>query len=434
MRRGPRGYGKKPYYNKFNDNSGYYYNNNYSGGYNNYYGGYKKNYKKYRNNKEDEDDHHYRSNEKNENNIEKVTKSDEQGFTGTPDKWFSDEEFFKSLPGHSDMENKKDYYFNSYSSYYIHEQMLKDRIRTGTYQDAILKNPDVFKDKIVLDIGSGTGILSIFAAKAGAKHVYGIEFADIADYANEIIKKNNLSDKITIIKSKVEDVKLPVEKVDIIISEWMGYFLLYESMLDTVLYARDKWLNKDGYMLPDHATITLAGIEDTDYKSSKVNFWEDVYGVDMSCFKNAVIAEPLVDVCPQKLINTSSCRILDIDLYTVKKEDLDFSSKYEITFTTNKDSFSGLVAWFDTGFTKLTNKFNLTTSPYHKSTHWSQTIFYTKNDLKVNKGDKVTGSIAVKKAKLNFRQLDIKISYNVSRKNEKGEEEKESWYQLYKIV
>ena len=423
MSSGNRGYRKRPYYNKFNGG----YNNNY------YYGGYKKKYFKYKNYQNDEREY-TPSNENNENNIEKVTKSDEKGFTGAPDTWFSDEEFFKALPGHSDMENKKDYYFNSYSSYYIHEQMLKDRKRTGTYQDAILNNPDVFKDKIVLDIGCGTGILSIFAAKAGAKHVYGIEFADIADYAKEIIKINKLSDKITILKSKVEEVKLPVEKVDIIISEWMGYFLLYESMLDTVLYARDKWLQKDGYMLPDHATITLAGIEDTDYKSTKVNFWEDVYGVDMSCFKNAVIGEPIVDVCPQKLINSSSCRILDIDLYTVKKEDLDFSSKYEITFTRD-DRFSGLVAWFDTGFTKLTNKYNLTTSPYKKSTHWSQTIFYTKNDLKVKKGDKVTGSIAVKKAKINFRQLDIKISYNVPKgKNEKGEEEKESWYQLYKIA
>jgi protein arginine N-methyltransferase 1 len=423
MSSGNRGYRKRPYYNKFNGG----YNNNY------YYGGYKKKYYKYKNYQNEERDY-VPSNENNENNIEKVTKSDEKGFTGAPDTWFSDEEFFKALPGHSDMENKKDYYFNSYSSYYIHEQMLKDRKRTGTYQDAILNNPDVFKDKIVLDIGCGTGILSIFAAKAGAKHVYGIEFADIADYAKEIIKINKLSDKITILKSKVEEVKLPVEKVDIIISEWMGYFLLYESMLDTVLYARDKWLQKDGYMLPDHATITLAGIEDTDYKSTKVNFWEDVYGVDMSCFKNAVIGEPIVDVCPQKLINSSSCRILDIDLYTVKKEDLDFSSKYEITFTRD-DRFSGLVAWFDTGFTKLTNKYNLTTSPYKKSTHWSQTIFYTKNDLKVKKGDKVTGSIAVKKAKINFRQLDIKISYNVPKgKNEKGEEEKESWYQLYKIA
>lgn len=47
---------------------------------------------------------------------------------------------------------------------------------------------------------------------------------------------------ITLIKGKIEEVELPVDKVDIIISEWMGYCLLYESMLDTVLFARDKWL------------------------------------------------------------------------------------------------------------------------------------------------------------------------------------------------
>lgn len=53
------------------------------------------------------------------------------------------------------------------------------------------------------------------------------------------------------IPPQVEDVELPVEKVDIIISEWMGYCLFYESMLDTVLYARDKWLAEDGMLFPD---------------------------------------------------------------------------------------------------------------------------------------------------------------------------------------
>lgn len=134
--------------------------------------------------------------------------------------------------------------------------MIKDRVRTGAYLDAIQKNAEVFKDKIVLDIGCGTGILSIFASKAGAKHVYGIEFADIADYAKDIVKKNNLSDKITILQSKVEETILPVNKVDIIISEWMGYCLLYESMLDTVLFARDKWLDSNGYVSYNTNIIT----------------------------------------------------------------------------------------------------------------------------------------------------------------------------------
>lgn len=144
--------------------------------------------------------------------------------------------------------------------------MLKDNIRTKAYQDSILKNKNLFEGKIVLDVGAGTGILSIFAARAGAKHVYAVENANIAIHARNIIEKNGLSDLITVVKGKIEEIVLPVEKVDIIISEWMGYFLLYESMLDCVLYARDKYLQPDGIMFPDRAVLYLASIEDEDYR------------------------------------------------------------------------------------------------------------------------------------------------------------------------
>ena len=66
--------------------------------------------------------------------------------------------------------------------------------------------------------------------------------SNIIIQARDIVKDNHLSDKVTLIQGKMEEVELPVDKVDIIISEWMGYFLLYESMLDTVLVARDKFL------------------------------------------------------------------------------------------------------------------------------------------------------------------------------------------------
>lgn len=77
-------------------------------------------------------------------------------------------------------------------------------------------------EKVVLDIGCGTGILSMFAAKAGASKVFAIECSSIVDYARKIVEANNFADVITIIQGKVEEVELPVEKVDIIISEWMG--------------------------------------------------------------------------------------------------------------------------------------------------------------------------------------------------------------------
>ena len=68
-------------------------------------------------------------------------------------------------------EPENDYYFDSYAQISIHEEMLKDSVRTNAYKDAILNNKHLFKNKVVLDVGCGTGILSMFAAQAGAKHV-----------------------------------------------------------------------------------------------------------------------------------------------------------------------------------------------------------------------------------------------------------------------
>ena|ERR1700730_7594413 len=76
---------------------------------------------------------------------------------------------------------------------------------------------------------------------------------------------------ITLVKGKLEEAELPIQQFDIIISEWMGYFLLYESMLDTVLEARDRYLKPGGLIFPDHATLYLAAIEDQEYKEEKIN-------------------------------------------------------------------------------------------------------------------------------------------------------------------
>lgn len=123
-------------------------------------------------------------------------------------------------------EDEDGVYFSSYGHYGIHEEMLKDKVRTESYRDFIYQNTHIFKDKVVLDVGCGTGILSMFAAKAGAKKVLGVDQSEILYQAMDIIRLNKLEDTITLIKGKIEEVRLPVEKVDVIISEWMGYFLL----------------------------------------------------------------------------------------------------------------------------------------------------------------------------------------------------------------
>jgi protein arginine N-methyltransferase 1 len=118
-----------------------------------------------------------------------------------------------------------DYYFDSYANVAIHEDMLKDEIRTKSYMNAIKNNAHLFKNKIVLDVGCGTGILSMFAARAGAKKVYAVENSSIVEQCIKIINDNGFSDIIEVIHGKMEEVNLPVLEVDIIISEWRVFFI-----------------------------------------------------------------------------------------------------------------------------------------------------------------------------------------------------------------
>lgn len=108
----------------------------------------------------------------------------------------------------------------------------------------------------------------------------------------------------------------------------------------------------------------------------------------MSCLSQAAVKEPLVDSCNGDMINSSESMILDLDLVTMKKGDVEFSSAYELTFHRN-DKVHALVAWFDTLFSDLTHPVTLTTSPYEDYTHWKQTVFYLDQNLIVRKGDKL---------------------------------------------
>jgi len=273
---------------------------------------------------------------------------------------------------------------------------------------------------VVLDVGCGTGILCMFAAKAGAKQVIGVECAAIYHQAVKIVKANGFEKVITLIKGKIEEVELPVDKVDIIISEWMGYFLLYESMLDTVLVARDKWLKPGGLIFPDRASMWMTAIEDQEYRDEKINFWDDVYGFNMSCIKDMALLEPLVDVCKPDQIISDSAKILEIDLYKVKKEELDFEAKWQLNIT-RSDFIHAVVVYFNVEFSKSHTPIRFSTGPRSPYTHWKQTVFYLSDPLVANRGEVFSGSIKVKRNAKNPRDLDIVLTSKLTGKQSKPE-------------
>ncbi|KAE8684334.1 putative protein arginine N-methyltransferase 3 [Hibiscus syriacus] len=309
-----------------------------------------------------------------------------------------------------DIKRVNDSYFGSYSSFGIHRDMISDKIRTDAYRQALLKNPSLLNGAVVMDVGCGTGILSLFAAQAGASRVISIEASEkMATMATQIAKDNglwrsktdgdgnkNCPGVIEVVHTVVENldksIQIQPHSVDVIVSEWMGYCLLYESMLSSVLFARDRWLKPGGAILPDTATIFVAGFGKG---GTSLPFWENVYGFNMSSIGKEVVEGaakfPVVDIINHHDLVTNAAVLQSFDLATMKPDEVDFTATAEIEAKfDNMDhkatSCYGVVLWFDTGFTSRFCKEMptvLSTSPHTPKTHWSQTILTFREPISI---------------------------------------------------
>jgi protein arginine N-methyltransferase 3 len=345
-------------------------------------------------------------------------------------------------------------YFDSYSYNDIHQTMLQDTVRTDAYRDFIYANKHLFAGKTVLDVGCGTGILSLFCAKAGAARVIAVDNSEIINKARANIAMNGQSKVITCVRGKIEEIQLPdgIEKVDIIVSEWMGYCLLYEAMLDSVLYARDRYLKPDGLMVPSHCTMHLAPLADQDWISDNITFWRDVYGFDMTSMMEKIYEDTLVRHPKQDTIvgrSTDELPFKVLDLHTVTVADLDFTS--DVSFTLNKDidNLDGFCTWFDTLFlqsrkdeiptgmlrgvkppkTDEDKTVFFTTGPFGPETHWRCGVLMIdateKEDQALKQGTVIGGNVTFKKNKDAKRNLNINMNWEIKGTEAKN---KQLWY------
>lgn len=298
-------------------------------------------------------------------------------------------------------------YIDSYSNLEIHETMLQDKHRTESYRDAIARNRALLENKVCLDVGCGTGILSMFLARDGkAGKVIGVDFSEMIYSAMDIVRENKLENVVQLVKGRLEDLNL--EPVDVIVSEWMGYFLIFESMLDTVIAARDKYLKPGGVLLPNKANIYLTLTDDKELYEKHVAYWDDVYGFKMSCLRKPAIADGVVRVIARDTICGSVAMIKSFDLNTVTVEEtMSFSSQFEL-MSERETSISGIVGFFDTTF-DLPNKILLTTDPREEPTHWKQTTFLLPEPIKMTTTDKLCGTIYVRRSPRDRRGLEVEI-------------------------
>ena len=131
-----------------------------------------------------------------------------------------------------------------------HRRLLADDVRTEAFRKAI--EATVGPDDVVVDIGAGTGILSLFAARAGARKVYAVESTAIAHLAQRIVRDNGFTSKIEVIRADARDVELP-ELATVLVSECLGNFLMSDGMISALASCRR-------LLAPGHVLITGPGV------------------------------------------------------------------------------------------------------------------------------------------------------------------------------
>lgn len=313
-----------------------------------------------------------------------------------------------------------DEYFESYANLTIHLEMLSDTSRTLTYKTAI-ENVSSMKGKTVLDIGCGSGILSMFCVLAGAKHVYAVDASAIADEAEKAFKDNGMEDKITLLRGKIEEIELPVEKVDFIVSEWMGTMLICESMVASVLDSRAKFLAPDGMMLPASSDLYLVPVCLDDLISSKIHFWDDVYGVKMSSLKRKAHKEffshPIFDhILQEKELLSHPQEIYTLDMHTGNSESLERIESPFVFHAKKSGVLHGFGTWFDSHFLSSrgsSERTTLSTSPFHKSTHWRNVTFVLEDQIELNAGEEIRGTIVIARNAKWRRHFEVTITWEV---------------------
>jgi type I protein arginine methyltransferase len=250
--------------------------------------------------------------------------------------------------------------------------MICDRVRTGAFRRAI--ESVVRPCDVVLDLGAGSGILSVFAARAGAMRVYVVERTSIAGLAQELAAANGVAETVEVIHGDVIDVELP-EHVDVIVSEWLGGFGIDEGMLAPVIAARDRWLKPGGTMIPHSVTAWVALVHDRYLEETVDCLRENPFGVSLEGLVektlNEIIYSGTFRHLAAKDTRSEPSRLWTTKADVISLEQAQAPHQAETLLAVHEHGTANALAlWFSA---ELAPDVSLSVGPGDPPTHWGMT-------------------------------------------------------------
>jgi SAM-dependent methyltransferase len=264
----------------------------------------------------------------------------------------------------------------SYADISVHQLMLTDRVRTLAFEQAL--QAVIRPDHRVLDFGCGTGILSFFAHRAGARRIYAVDRSQFIGAARAVARVNGF-DRIAFLYGE-DDVSLPTA-VDVIVSEWMGHFVFNESMLEPLARLRDRSLAPGGIMIPRRLTLHAGVVTDPAFLTRYEYFQTRPYGIDFSPMVACSTARTETLRLKPEQLATTVIPLGELDMSTCRETPASFSGTAVFDQATTA---YGLAGWFDA---ELAPGVSFGTGPFSPRTHWQQMGFPLPGPFRVDAGE-----------------------------------------------
>jgi predicted RNA methylase len=274
----------------------------------------------------------------------------------------------------------------------FHKMLIDDYNRTFLYRKAIMRT--VRNGDVVIDIGTGTGVLALFACHAGAKRVYAVEREDTIALARELVRENGLDKKVIFIKSNIDTLNIK-EKADVIISELISNFGVGQSILKILTDGRNIFLKDRSKIIPATLEMHLVPVEEGGlYKEiSFLNNKEYIekYNIDFLCFqKMAVNNIYFGDFRPQNFL--ARCKkIYDIDFRHNNTKNQGIINNRIQFRVSRRGVFHGFCGFFRSCLAPgvwLTNK------PIAHFSAWTNVFFPLEEPVYVNARDRIKVTLA----------------------------------------